>query len=447
MRSLLDEICDVTDAGPIVSEQHDTSRINWVGGVTDPGEMIGCGRYQQLRRLEGETDQAYQERLTLLLPTLPAADRERIEKSMRAAALQRAGLDTTGGRVALMTAGEAPWHRLGVNVRDAVGSADALRLAGLQWPVSKMPMSYRNPVTGEVIDSADTFAIVRGDNGAQLGTVGTRYKPFQNADGFAMLDGVLGSFGARYEAAGSLHGGKRVFMLVRLPKQAFTVGHRDQVEAFALFTNPHDGSGVAECFATSERVVCNNTLRIARNGRKGGVGIRHTGNLRDRIDAARAALNLTVQGFETFAEQSQVLARTPMPNITNYCHDVLDAVLDVTQADAMKGADVLAAMLAVEDTERDLPRKSFEKKIERRGEILADMLDRYESERCGLNGQRGTAWAALNAVTESADHGKLGGRFVGSESARASRRFESILTGDADEAKQVALDKALALAM
>jgi hypothetical protein len=74
------------------------------------------------------------------------------------------------------------------------------------------------------------------------------------------------------------------------------------------------------------------------------------------------------------------------------------------------------------------------------------MLDRYESERCGLNGQRGMAWAALNAVTESADHGKLGGRFAGSEDAKRSRRFESILTGAADDAKQVAYQRALALA-
>jgi len=75
-----------------------------------------------------------------------------------------------------------------------------------------------------------------------------------------------------------------------------------------------------------------------------------------------------------------------------------------------------------------------------------DVLPRHESKRCGLNGQRGSAWAALNAVTESADHGQLGGRFVGSEQAKLSRRFESILTGAADEAKQVAYNRALALA-
>jgi hypothetical protein len=74
------------------------------------------------------------------------------------------------------------------------------------------------------------------------------------------------------------------------------------------------------------------------------------------------------------------------------------------------------------------------------------MLNRYESERCGMNGQRGTAWAALNAVTEAADHGTLGGRFQGSENAKASRRFESILSGSSDEVKQVAYQNALALA-
>jgi hypothetical protein len=107
---------------------------------------------------------------------------------------------------------------------------------------------------------------------------------------------------------------------------------------------------------------------------------------------------------------------------------------------------LLAAVLQATEAERDLARKSFKAKIERCGEILEDMLNRYESERCGMNGQRGTAWAALNAVTESADHGKLAGRFTGDGETRMSRRFESILTGQADEAKQVAYQRALALA-
>jgi phage/plasmid-like protein (TIGR03299 family) len=404
----LDEMMDAMTAWPvIVCDQHDTGTIDVEARAWDKAEGGGM--------------------------TVAAANR-------------MAALDRSTGKVALVAAGKPAWHKLGVNVRDELNSKDARRLGGLDWEVGKLPLNYVNPITGQHVEAKGAFGIVRQDTGALLGTVGSRYTPIQNADAFDVLDGVLSEYGAKYESAGSLYGGQRVFMLVRLPEQAFDIGHRDHVEAYALFTNPHDGSGVAECFAKSERVVCANTLRIARNAKKGGLRIRHTGSIKSRIGDARSALGITCREFERFAEDAAVLAKTPCPDIRHYCNDVLDAVLDVSLADMKKGADVLAAMIDADAAERELAAKSFERKIERRGEILQDMLDRYESERCGFNGQRGTAWAALNAVTESADHGKLAGRFTGTENQRASRRFESILTGAADEAKQVAYRKALALA-
>jgi phage/plasmid-like protein (TIGR03299 family) len=436
-----------TAGGPVIlSQNHNLNSINWVGGVTDPGEMIGCGRYQQLRRLTGEGDEAYQNRLIALLPTLPPGDREQIETAMRAAAIRRAGFQTENGIVPVFTVGDN-WHRVGTSIAEATDSAHAERLSGLNFKVGKIPYQYPHPHTGAMITSARKFAIARLDNGEELGDVGTKYMPFQNHDAFELCDGILHRYGAKYSAAGSLFGGRRIFIQVDLPRQAFKVGARDEVKAHALFTNPHDGSGVGELFATSNRTTCANTLRINRSESAAkGMKLRHTGDLKARIAEAQEALDLTVTYFEDFAEKSQTLGRTACPNIKHYCNDVLDAVLEVTAADALKGADLLAAALQVTEAERLLAAKSFERKIERRGELLADMLERYESERCGLNGQRGTAWAALNAVTESADHGPLGGRFVGSDTAKASRRFESILTGDADDVKQIAFDKALALA-
>src|SRR5262249_24375734 len=126
----------------------------------------------------------------------------------------------------------------------------------------------------------------------------------------------------------------------------------------------------------------------------------------------------------------------------HYANDVLDAVLDISAANAAMGADVLAASIAVTQAARDLAAKSIEKKIERRGEILEDILTRYESERNGVNGMRGTAWAAFNAVTERADHGRFG-RQDSDELTRLSRRFESTIAGDADEMKQVAFAVAM----
>jgi phage/plasmid-like protein (TIGR03299 family) len=404
MRSLLDEMVDAMMAGPvIVSEQHDTSKIDVEARAWDQAEGGGM--------------------------TIAAANR-------------MAALDTSTGKVAVMVAGKPAWHELGVTVAEAVGSKDALRLASLDWQVKKQPLSYLNPITGQHVEAPGAFGVVRQDTGAVLGTVGSRYRPIQNADRFDMLDGVLSEYWAKYEAAGSRHGSARAFMLVRLPEQAFDIGHRDHVKAYAPFTNPHGGSGMAECFVTSERVVCANTLRVARNRAKGGLRIRHTGSIKSRVAGARSALGITCREFERFAEDAAVLARTAVPDIRHYCN----AVLDVTLAGMKKGADLLAAMIDAAAADRELARKSFEKQIERRGEILQDLLERYESERCGFNGQRGTVWAALNAVTESADYGKLAGRFTGTENQRASRRFESILVGQADEAEQMAYQRAMTLA-
>jgi hypothetical protein len=70
---------------------------------------------------------------------------------------------------------------------------------------------------------------------------------------------------------------------------------------------------------------------------------------------------------------------------------------------------------------------------------LEAILTRYDSDRCGVGGIRGTKWAAFNAVTEHADYAHPR-RKVGTEADRLSRWFESVLTGDADEIKQTAFD-------
>lgn len=445
--SLLDTILAAQTSGPvIVSEQHDVSQINWVNGLTDPGEMIACGAYQQLRRLAGETDSEYAARIEIELAQLPEDVRYRIRFSMQNAAIRRASLDVSTGKVALMVAGKAPWTGLGVHVSDAVDSPTARRLASLDWPVATAAMSYLGP-DGLYHPQKEVFAIVRQDTGAMLGSVGSRYVPIQNADAFDFLDSVLSEFGAKYESAGSLYGGRKVFMVVRLPEQRFAVNGSDEIDAYGVFSNPHDGSGVGNFFPTSMRAECANTLRTAINRDAGkGIRLRHTGNVRAKIDSARHALGLAVKGFSEFRQHAETLARTPLPSIQNYANDVLDCVLDVTAADCDKGAGLLASVLKVSESERELAAKCFSRKIERRGEILTDILNRYDSEKNGVNGMRGTAWAGLNAITEFADHSGIASHRKGSEETRASRRFESAISGDGDDLKQAAFSQALALA-
>lgn len=438
MMNLLDAVLEQTSrnrGAAIVSENHDVGSINWVAGLSDPGEMISCGMYQQLRRLSGESDPDYARRLRMELETIPAHHRQQIETAMKAAAVRRASLDTSNGRVNVVVAGEPAWHGLGVNVAEAMTAAQAVVMAGLNWTVSKRAMSFRRQ-DGSYMESEDTFALVRDDSEEQLATVGSRYQVIQNQDGFSFLDKVVGEFGARFHTAGAIFRGGKVWMQCELPEHSFEVVKGDQVQAFATFTNPHDASGKAWCYPTTNRIVCANTFRTADRERGKGLGIRHTGNVKTSIEDARQVLGITIREIDKFKENAEVMARTPV-KAEPYFQDLLDAVCEVTQADSMRGADALAAVLKVDEAQRELERKRLAREIERRENMLEEILTRYEAGTNGVSGIRGTQWAAFNAVTETMDHRKPA-RQVGSEEERRSRRFESIINGDADHVKQMA---------
>ena len=156
---------------------------------------------------------------------------------------------------------EKPWHGLGTQVEEAPTSADALRLAGLDWTVQRKPIQVCG---GRKVDNF--FANVRSSDGAVLGVVSDRYQVVQNAEAFAFTDALIGGEGqVHYETAGSLMGGRKIWLLAKLPDTEI-VG--DKTEPYLCFSNTHDGSGAIRVCMTPIRVVCNNTLNIALNGAK-----------------------------------------------------------------------------------------------------------------------------------------------------------------------------------
>ena len=108
---------------------------------------------------------------------------------------------------------EKPWHGLGTQVEEAPTSADALRLAGLDWTVQRKPIQVCG---GRKVDNF--FANVRSSDGAVLGVVSDRYQVVQNAEAFAFTDALIGGEGqVHYETAGSLMGGRKIWLLAKLP--------------------------------------------------------------------------------------------------------------------------------------------------------------------------------------------------------------------------------------
>ena len=113
---------------------------------------------------------------------------------------------------------ETPWHGLGRIIMDAPASREALELAGLDWQGES-----RNIYSGTGAMIPGYRANVRSTDDAVLGVVSDRYHIVQNEEAFQFTDDLLGE-GVTYETAGSLQGGKKVWMLARLPRKYLIAG-------------------------------------------------------------------------------------------------------------------------------------------------------------------------------------------------------------------------------
>lgn len=196
---------------------------------------------------------------------------------------------------------EKPWHGLGVRVENALSSKDALIAAGLDWNVEQ-----RKIYTEDGYAIPGYFANVRSSDHHTLGVVTKRYKIVQNHEAFAFTDALLGK-GVRYETAGSLKGGRKTWILARLPKQYRLA--EDITMPYLVFSNSHDGLAAIKVAMTPVRVVCNNTLNLALRDADRIWSANHTGDIDSKLEDARMTLFMAENYMNELAKESTRLSR------------------------------------------------------------------------------------------------------------------------------------------
>jgi phage/plasmid-like protein (TIGR03299 family) len=260
---------------------------------------------------------------------------------------------------------------LGKSVENAVTAEEAIKLADLDWEVRKVPMLLSDETFAPV---PDAFAIKRVTDNKILGTVGNQYAPIQNRNQFNFFDCVIGKGQAKYETAGSLVGGKRVWILAKMPGQ-LVVGKDDVTEKYLLLSSSHDGSSPLYVFWTPIRVVCQNTLNMAMDKRAGrGIAIRHTASAELRMTEAEKVMDEANKHYAKFGDFAQHLAGKQY---------------NVAQLKAL--------------VEELFPAKNDGEFTKQAGEKRSSIIRLFETGK-GVDNIRGTAWAALQAVAEYADH-------------------------------------------
>ena len=248
------------------------------------------------------------------------------------------------------------------------------------WDVRKLPLT-----TAEVSEGGVTaievpgFATVRtnpftGEPEA-LGVVGGGYTPLQNEDHAEFLNLLADESGAIFDTAGSLRGGRQVFITMQLP-DSLTVGGTDRVDLNIAALNSHDGSSAFRILVTPVRVVCANTQSAALSNHESSFSIRHTRNAKAAVQAARDALGLTFTYVDAFQVEAERLTQQTMTDAA------FDALIDATFGNAEA-----TATKRVPETERRRSRLHW---------LFTDANTK--------TGNRETAWAGYQSV---ADCGRL----------------------------------------
>lgn len=195
---------------------------------------------------------------------------------------------------------EKPWHGLGTIVKEAPTSEEALRLAGLDWDVVQSPI-YTNH--GKV---EGYKANIRSTDRQVLGVVSDHYRIVQNTEAFSFTDELLGQ-GVRYETAGSLMGGRKVWLLARLPREFIIAGER--ISPYLVFSNTHDGSGAVRVAVTPIRVCCNNTLNLALSTAARSFSMVHTGDVKEKVSEAKQTLFMADNYMENLGREFERLRK------------------------------------------------------------------------------------------------------------------------------------------
>lgn len=270
---------------------------------------------------------------------------------------------------------EKPWHYMKTQERckilaDAPNSAEALKLAGLDWTVEQTPVFMDD---GTEIENYK--ANIRSDDKTVLGIVTNRYKIVQNADAFSFTDAIVGETEdgiVRYETAGSLNGGKRVWLLAKMPTKKVL---DDDVEPYMVFSNSHDGTGAIKICMTPIRVVCNNTLSLALSAAQRSWSTKHVGNLDEKLAEARHCLGMANLYMDALDEEADRLA-----NIK----------LDFEQIN-----EILDQMFPVTDNDSDRKKANIQK-VKDNYSVCYFMPD--------IAKFKGTAWGAVNAMSDMIGH-------------------------------------------
>lgn len=218
---------------------------------------------------------------------------------------------------------EMPWHRLAEPLPDYPTREEAQQIAH-PWEPVEAPVFRRVPtiIDGEPTTTYDELTgskgIERSDNGEHLGVVNSTLGLVTNTELWDIAEAVGKADGdaVKYETAGSLDGGRKVWILLRLAEPLQIAGDPNGATlAYYALQNAHDGSGALRGQGINTRIVCANTSTAAdAEAKRSGYEFtfRHTSKVSQRIEEAKAAVEQWRAGIAVWQTAMEHLITVPV---------------------------------------------------------------------------------------------------------------------------------------
>ena len=306
-------------------------------------------------------------------------------------------------------ANEVPWHGLGTPVSDDLTVDEMLVKAGLDWRVDMQPLyTMRN---GEAVEVPGKQALVRETDGKVLTIASPNWTPLQNRDAMEFFREYTEMGGAKMETAGSLRGGKLLWMLAKVNKDFVVKGRaNDTVRGHILLSWSHEVGRANDARTCAERVVCANTLAVALNEQNTAT-YRQTHSAAFDMKKAKEAIQLSVDQIAKMEREANELAS-----------------LKLSQFDA---ARFYARLLQPVDADVEMTEEEHAQNLlenpSARGRVFRSVWASYEN---APGADTETAWGVLNGLTHYADHTAV--------SRGADGRLDSAWFGERSRLKQKA---------
>lgn len=202
------------------------------------------------------------------------------------------------------------WHGLGQNLTDNAPIETWRTEAGMDWEVKKSDLLYSPIDDMPPLMFPKKRVLYRSDNLMPLSVVTDEFKIVQPGEVLEFFRDLTEEHGMKLSTAGCLFGGQRFWALAETGRKA-EVTRGDEIRGHLLFVTSVDGTMSSTARFVSTRVVCNNTMAIALNEKSKHI-VRKTHRTVWDNNKAKIDLGLIDQSWEVFMNNLTRLSNRKM---------------------------------------------------------------------------------------------------------------------------------------